>query len=182
MERAAVESDQVTHVIMGQVLQAGSGQVTARQAAFKAGLAKTVTSETINRVCGSGMRAINLADLLIRAGEHDVVIAGGMESMSNAPYLLRKARFGYRFGDGVLEDSMIGDGLFCAQEQVQMGVHGDTVAAELGLTREVQDAWALRSHQRSISAIDAGRLGEEIVPVEVTEGKQTRIIDTDEAP
>src|SRR4051794_7863421 len=170
MERAAVESDQVTHVIMGQVLQAGTGQVTARQAAFKAGLAKTVTSETINRVCGSGMRAITLSDLLIRAGEHEVMVAGGMESMSNAPYLLRKARFGYRFGDGVLEDSMIGDGLFCAQEQCQMGLHGDTVSAELGVSRVTQDAWALRSHQRAIAAIDAGRSSEEIVAVEVTEG------------
>jgi acetyl-CoA C-acetyltransferase len=180
--RAGIEKSDVEHVIMGQVLQGGAGQIPSRQAAFKAGLDKTVTSETINRVCGSGMRAINLADLQIRCGEHDVVIAGGMESMSNAPYLLRKARFGYRFGDGALEDMMVADGLFCAIEHVQMGTHGDNVAAEVGVGREEQDAWALRSHQRAIAAIDGGQFADEIVPIEIIDRKNPTIVDTDEAP
>jgi acetyl-CoA C-acetyltransferase len=128
------------------------------------------------------MRAIALADLQIRCGERRVLVAGGMESMSNAPYLLRKARSGYRFGDGVLEDMMISDGLQCAIEGVQMGTHGDNVAAEEGVGRQVQDAWALRSHQRAIAAQDAGRLGEEIVPIEIASRKATTVVDTDEPP
>jgi acetyl-CoA C-acetyltransferase len=180
--RSGVSISDIEHVIMGQVLQGGAGQIPSRQAAFKAGLDKTVTSETINRVCGSGMRAINLADLLIRCGEHQVIVAGGMESMSNAPYLLRKARFGYRFGDGTVEDMMISDGLFCALEHVQMGTHGDNVAAEVGVGREEQDAWAFRSHQRAIAAVDGGRLAEEIIPVEIADKKGATIVDTDEAP
>jgi acetyl-CoA C-acetyltransferase len=182
IERSGISRDDIEHVIMGQVLQGGAGQIPSRQAAFSAGLAKTVTSETINRVCGSGMRAINLADLQIRCGEHNVIVAGGMESMSNAPYLLRKARSGYRFGDGTLEDMMISDGLICAIDHVQMGVHGDNVAAEVAVGREEQDAWALRSHERAIAAIDAGRLAEEIVPVEIVEKKGMVIVDTDEVP
>jgi len=182
LERSGVLADQVDHVIMGQVLQGGAGQIPARQAAFKAGLLKTTTAESINRVCGSGMRAINLADLQIRAGYHTVVVAGGMESMTNAPYLLRKARGGYRMGDGVLEDMMQTDGLFSAIDQRIMGLHGDTVAAEERLGRDEQDAWALRSHHRAIAAQDAGRFVEEIVPVEIFSKHATLVVANDEAP
>ena len=167
---------------MGQVLQGGAGQNPARQAAFGAGLAKTVTAETVNRVCGSGMRAITLADTLIRGGEYEVAVAGGMESMSNAPYLLRQARTGYRMGDGVLEDMMIGDGLMCAVAGCHMGVHGGNVAAEVGVDRAEQDAWALRSHQRAIAAQDAGLFADEIVPVEIVDRKGTTVVRQDEAP
>ncbi len=180
--RAAVGPEDVEHVVMGQVLQGGAGQIPSRQAAFLAGLQRTVTSETINRVCGSGMRAITLADDLIRLGERDVVVAGGMESMTNAPYLLRRARGGYRMGDGVLEDMMVGDGLTCAVAGVHMGVHGGNVAAEEGVSREEQDAWALRSHQRALAAQDGGLFAEEIVPVEITDRKGTTVVDRDEAP
>lgn len=182
IERSGVSLDDIQHVIMGQVLQGGAGQVPSRQAAFNAGLAKTVTSETINRVCGSGMRAIGLADMQIRCGEHEVIVAGGMESMSNAPYLLRNARSGYRFGDGVLEDSAISDGLLCAIDHVQMGTHGDNVSAELGVGRAEQDSWALRSHQRAIAAQDSGRHADEIVPVVSIDKRGTTTVDTDEAP
>jgi acetyl-CoA C-acetyltransferase len=180
--RAGLAAGDVEHVIMGQVLQGGVGQIPARQAAFRAGLAQTVTAETINRVCGSGMRAIGLADLQIGSGMHSVIAAGGMESMTHAPYFVRNARSGYRMGNGVFEDMMIVDGLFCALDQVQMGLHGDTVAAELGINRAEQDAWALRSHQRALAAIDNGRMAEEIAPVEVKNRKETVTVDTDEAP
>jgi acetyl-CoA C-acetyltransferase len=180
--RANVDSADVGHVVMGQVLQGGAGQNPARQAAFGAGLAKTVTAETVNRVCGSGMLAIEQADRLIRAGDYDVVVAGGMESMTNAPYLLRKARGGYRMGDGVLEDMMVDDGLQCAVCNVQMGTHGDNVASEVEVGREEQDAWALRSHQRYFAALERGVYADEVVPVEVQEGKETRLVETDEGP
>ena len=182
IERSGIGLDKVDHVIMGQVLQGGVGQMPARQAAFRAGLAKTVTAETINRVCGSGMRAINLADLQIRAGMHSVIVAGGMESMTHAPYLVRNARNGYRMGHGAFEDMMIVDGLYCAIDCVQMGVHGDTVAAELGLNREEQDEWAYRSHHRALAAIDGGTFRDEIVPVEVRGKRETVTVDTDESP
>lgn len=180
--RSGISKQGVEHVVMGQVLQGGVGQIPARQAAFLAGLDKAVTAETINRVCGSGMRAIELADLQIRAGLHSVIVAGGMESMTHAPYFVRNARAGYRMGNGVFEDMMIVDGLFCALDHVQMGLHGDTVAGELGIDRGEQDAWALRSHQRAIAAIDSGRFAEEIVPVEIKSRKETVMVDTDEAP
>jgi acetyl-CoA C-acetyltransferase len=182
IERSGVAPEDIEHVIMGQVLQGGAGQIPSRQAAFKAGLCKTVTSETINRVCGSGMRAITLADTFIRCDEHRVIVAGGMESMTNAPYILRGARAGYLMGNGVLEDLMIADGLLCSLECVQMGVHGDTVAAEECVVRADQDAWALRSHQRAIEAQDQGRMSEEIVPVEIVDKKGTTVVDRDEAP
>jgi acetyl-CoA C-acetyltransferase len=182
IERSGISPEDVEHVIMGQVLQGGAGQIPSRQAAFKAGLCKTVTSETINRVCGSGMRAITLADTLIRCEDQQVVVAGGMESMTHAPHILRGARDGYRMGNGVLEDLMIVDGLFCAMDCVQMGVHGDAVAAEESVGRADQDAWAFRSHQRAVAAQDEGRFGEEIVPVEIVEKKGTTVVDRDEAP
>src|SRR5690606_5275340 len=147
------------------------------------GLDRTVTAETINRVCGSGMRAITLADTMIRGGDYRVIAAGGMESMSNAPYIVRQGRFGYRMGDGVFEDMMIGDGLMCAIDGCHMGIHGGNVAAEEQVTREEQDEWALRSHQRAIAAIESGRLAKEIVPVEVPGRKgQVTTVDKDEAP
>ena len=182
LERSNIGPEEIDHVVMGQVLQGGAGQIPSRQAAFLAGIDKTVTSETINRVCGSGMRAVTLADDLVRLGDREVVVAGGMESMTNAPYLLRKARGGYRMGDGVLEDMMVGDGLTCAVAGVHMGVHGGNVAAEEGVTREEQDAWALRSHQRTVAAQDAGLFADEIVPVEIADRKGTTHVDRDEAP
>src|SRR5215216_2724149 len=139
--RAGISPADVDNTIFGQVLQAGSGQNPARQVALRASIGIEIPAETINRVCGSGMRAITLAESLIRAGDFDVVLAGGMESMTNAPYLLRKARSGYRMGDGVLEDMMIGDGLQCAVACCHMGIHGGNVAAEEGIGREEQDAW-----------------------------------------
>jgi acetyl-CoA C-acetyltransferase len=182
LERAGVTPEQIEHTIFGQVLQGGMGQNPARQVQFATGIPKTSTAETVNRVCGSGMRAITLADSLIRLDEHELILAGGMESMSNAPYLLRKARFGYRMGNGTLDDMMISDGLQCAIEDVHMGIHGGTVACEEGLGREEQDAWALRSHQRAIAAADSGRFAEEIVPVEIRERKAARTVSADEAP
>jgi acetyl-CoA C-acetyltransferase len=182
IERSGVARDDIVHVIMGQVLQGGVGQIPARQAAFRAGLGRSVTAETINRVCGSGMRAIALADLQIRGEMQSVIVAGGMESMTNAPYFVRNARNGYRMGNGVFEDMMIVDGLFCALDCVQMGTHGDVVAAELGIARERQDAWALRSHQRAVAAIDDGRMGEEIIPVEIASKKEIINVAVDESP
>jgi acetyl-CoA C-acetyltransferase len=182
IERSGVARDDIVHVIMGQVLQGGVGQIPARQAAFRAGLGRSVTAETINRVCGSGMRAIALADLQIRGEMQSVIVAGGMESMTNAPYFVRNARNGYRMGNGVFEDMMIVDGLFCALDCVQMGTHGDVVAAELGIARERQDAWALRSHQRAVAAIDDGRMGEEIIPVEIASKKEIISVAVDESP
>ncbi|MDQ3411299.1 MAG: acetyl-CoA C-acetyltransferase [Chloroflexota bacterium] len=180
--RAGIEPGDIQNVIMGQVLQGGAGQNPARQAAFKAGLDKEITAETINRVCGSGMRAITLADSLIRSGDYQVIAAGGMESMSNAPYVLRKARAGYRMGDGVLEDMMIGDGLQCAVACVHMGIHGGDVAAEERVGREEQDAWALRSHQRTLAARDAGLYADEIIPVEIKERSAIVVVRDDESP
>lgn len=182
IQRSGVSDDAIRHVIMGQVLQAGVGQNPARQVSMSAGLDKTVTSETVNRVCGSGLRAIGLADMQIRLGESPVVLAGGMESMSNAPYALPKARAGYRMGDGALIDLMVHDGLTCAVANVHMGIHGGNVAAEIGVSREDQDAWALRSHERALAAIDNGIFAEEIVPVEIVSRKATTVVDTDEAP
>jgi acetyl-CoA C-acetyltransferase len=167
---------------MGQVLQGGAGQNPARQAAFGAGLDRTVTAETVNRVCGSGMVAIAYANNLIRLGEHRVVAAGGMESMSQAPYFARSARFGYRMGHGSFEDLMIVDGLFCAMTQQVMGEQADCVSAGERMPRDVQDEWALRSHQRAIAAIDSGRFAREIVPVPVTQKRDMIVVDTDEGP
>ena len=182
IDRSGVEDSAINHVIMGQVLQGGAGQNPARQVGFGIGLDRTVTAETINRVCGSGLRSVALADMQIRLGEGQVMVAGGMESMSNAPYFIRGARTGYRMGDGALEDMMIRDGLWCAIEDRHMGLHGGKVSDEEGVTREEQDAWALRSHQRALAAMDDGRMAAEIVPVEVAQRKQTVIVDTDEAP
>jgi acetyl-CoA C-acetyltransferase len=165
LDRVGIENDEVEYVIMGQVLQAGAGQAPARQAAVGAGLPKETPADTVNKVCASSIRAIEIADAMIRAGEHEVIVTGGMESMSNAPYLVKKARFGYRLGHGELIDSMIFDGLTDAYDQMHMVQHNSMVSRELGISREEQDAWALRSHQRAAAAQDAGRYEDEIVPV-----------------
>ena len=143
---------------MGQVLQAGAGQAPARQAAIGAGLPKETPADTINKVCASSIRAVQIADAMIRAGDHDVIVTGGMESMSNAPYLLKQARFGYRLGSGELIDSMIFDGLTDAYDQLHMVQHNSKVSRELGISREEQDAWAFRSQQRAGAAQDGGSL------------------------
>jgi acetyl-CoA C-acetyltransferase len=165
LERAGLEPGEAEYVIMGQVLQAGAGQAPARQAAIGAGIPKEVGADTVNKVCASSIRAIQIADLMIRAGEHEVVVTGGMESMSNAPYLLREARFGYRFGNGELVDVMTYDGLTCTFDGLLMAQQNSVVARELGISREEQDAWALRSQELAASAQDEGRFAEELVPV-----------------
>jgi acetyl-CoA C-acetyltransferase len=182
LERAGVAPADVGYVVMGEVLQAGAGQIPSRQVSSGAGMPREVGSETINKVCASGMRAVTLADTMIRAGEHDVILAGGMESMSNAPYLLPKGRFGYTMGDGQVVDSMTFDGLTCTFDGKLMAVQNSDVCAEMDITREAQDAWALQSHRRAIAAIDAGRLGEEIVPVPVRGRKGETTVDVDEGP
>jgi acetyl-CoA C-acetyltransferase len=165
LDRIDVQDDEVEYTIMGQVLQGGAGQAPARQAAVGAGLPIDVPADTINKVCASSVRAVQIADLMIRSGDHSVVVAGGMESMSNAPYLLKKARFGYRLGDGALIDLMTHDGLISSFDSRHMVEQASFVSRELGISREDQDAWALRSHQRAVAATDEGRLADEIVPV-----------------
>lgn len=185
LKRSNVDAEQVDEVIMGTVLQAGQGQIPSRQAATKAGIPYTVKTETINKVCASGMRSVTLADQLIRLGEEKVIVAGGMESMSQAPYYLPKARFGYRMGDGAIVDGMVYDGLSCAfsPNHVHMGTYGDETAEKFGLTREAQDNWSLRSHQNAIAAIEGGKLGEEIVAVSIPQRKgEPVVVDQDEAP
>jgi len=165
LERIGVEAGEPQYVIMGQVLQAGTGQAPARQAAIKAGLPIETPADTINKVCASSIRAIEIADSMIRAGDVDVVVTGGMESMSNAPYVLKKARFGYRLGDGELIDSMIWDGLRSTFDGLHMVQQNSMVARELGISRELQDEWAARSQQRAAAAQDGARFDDEIVAV-----------------
>jgi acetyl-CoA C-acetyltransferase len=165
LERIGLEPHEPQYAIMGQVLQAGAGQAPARQAAIGAGLPREMPADTINKVCASSIRAIEIADSMIRAGDLDVVVTGGMESMSNAPYLLQKARFGYRLGNGELIDSMIHDGLTSTFDGLHMVVQNSQVARELGISREEQDTWAARSHERAAAAQDAGRFDDEIVAV-----------------
>jgi acetyl-CoA C-acetyltransferase len=165
LERARIEPHEPQYVIMGQVLQAGVGQAPARQAAVGAGLPDGLPSDTINKVCASSIRAVEIADSMIRAGDYEVVVTGGMESMSNAPYALTRARFGYRLGDGTLVDLMVHDGLVSSFDGRHMVEQASFVSRELGLSRDEQDAWAYRSHQRAVEAIDAGRFGDEIVTV-----------------
>ncbi|WP_202079691.1 acetyl-CoA C-acetyltransferase [Caldalkalibacillus salinus] len=181
--RADMPQTEVEQVIMGMVLQGGAGQIPSRQAARKAGYDWEVLSETINKVCASGLRAVTLADQIIRAGDATVIAAGGMESMSNAPYLLPKARWGLRMGDQKVKDLMIHDGLTCAFDQVHMAVHGSNVAEEFQVSREAQDEWAYRSHQRAVEAIDKGVLDDEIVSVSVPQRKGEPVeVNKDEAP
>ncbi|WP_176717356.1 acetyl-CoA C-acetyltransferase [Vulcanibacillus modesticaldus] len=182
INRGNIKDDQIDEVIMGMVLQGGAGQIPSRQAARKAGLDWNVPTETINKVCASGLRSVTLGDQIIRSGDADVIVAGGMESMSNAPYALPNVRFGLKMGNGELQDLMVYDGLTCSFENVHMAVHGSNVAKEYGISRQDQDEWALRSHQRAIAAIDNGKLAEEIIPVTVKTKKAEIIVDTDEAP
>lgn len=182
IDRAGIDPPAIEHVYMGQVLQAGAGQNPARQVGFGAGLPKTVTSDTINRVCGSGVRALALADSAIRLGDQTLVAAGGMDSMSNAPFALRRARSGYRMGDGDLEDLAISDGLLSAGDRCAMGEQASMVADQEHVSRNEQDDWALRSHTRAIKAIDNRRFAREIVAVDVMQGKQSIRVDTDEGP
>ena len=165
LERSGIEPGEVEYVLMGQVLQAGAGQAPARQAAIGGGIPKEVPADTINKVCASSIRAIEIADLMIRAGGHEVVITGGMESMSNAPYLLPKARFGYRLGNGEVVDHMVFDGLTSTFDGLHMVQQASKVSRELGISREDQDEWAYRSQQRAAAAEDEGRFADEIVPV-----------------
>lgn len=183
LKRAGIEGKDVEYVLMGMVVQAGAGQVPSRQAAIKAGIPYEVPSDTINKVCISSMRTVSMGDQMIRAGDVEIVVAGGMESMSNGPFALREMRWGHRMGNSTAIDLMVCDGLTCPIEGVHMGVLGNREAKGLGITREEQDAWALRSHQRAIAAIDAGKLKEEIVPVEIPQKKGVPLLfDTDEAP
>src|SRR5437867_11917827 len=165
LDRAGVGNDEVEYVIMGQVLQGGAGQAPARQASIGAGLPIEVGSDTINKDCASKIRLVEIADTMIRAGDHEVFVAGGMESKSNAPYALKKARFGYRLGDGTLIDLMTHDGLTSTFDKRHMVEQASFVSRELGISREDQDRWALRSHQRAVKAIDEGRFQEEVGPV-----------------
>jgi acetyl-CoA C-acetyltransferase len=182
LERAEVAPEQVQHVVMGQVLQAGQGQIPSRQAQIKAGIPKEVSSETINKVCASGIRAAGIIDAAVRAGDLDIAVGGGMESMSHAPYLLKEARFGFRMGDAKALDAMISDGLTNPFSGKHMAQEASEVAAELEMTRADMDRWALRSHQLAIKATDEGRLPEEIVPVTITSRKGDTVVEVDEGP
>ncbi len=181
VKRAGIAPEMVDEVIMGCVIQAGLGQNPARQAALNGGLPNTVSAVTINKVCGSGLKAVMMAAQGIQLGDTEIVVAGGMESMSNAPYLLEKAREGYRLGNGTLVDSMINDGLWCAFDNQHMGCTGEVVAERFNVNRTEQDDYALQSHRKAATAIKAGRFKEEIVPVEIPQKKgAVTIFDTDE--
>ena len=185
VERAGLDraSAEIDDVLMGQVLQAGAGQAPARQAALAAGLREQTPATTINRVCGSGLKAIMLAAAEIRAGDAELVVAGGMESMNGAPYLLPNARFGYRLGNGALVDAAVADGLWCALEDCHMGTHAERVAIREQVSRADQDAFALESHRRAVAAQDEGRFADEMAPVTVRDAKgRETMIDTDESP
>lgn len=183
LQRAGIEGSQVDEVIMGNVLQAGQGQIPSRQALRHAGIPWEIKTETINKVCASGLRSVTLADQIIRAGDEEVIVAGGMESMSNAPYFLPKARWGLRMGDAPMKDLMIHDGLSCSFTGAHMGTYGNSTATELELTREEQDNWAFQSHQKAVKAIEEGILAEEIIPVTVPVRKgEPVIVEHDEAP
>jgi acetyl-CoA C-acetyltransferase len=182
VERAGIANDAVDEVLMGQVLQAGAGQAPARQALLKGGLADTTSATTINRVCGSGMKSIMLGAAEIRAGDAEIVVAGGMENMNLGPYLLPKARFGYRLGNAEMIDATVHDGLWCAIEGCHMGTHAERVAIKDHVSRVDQDQLALESHQKALAAIAAGRFKDEIVPVPIRKGKEEVLFDTDEGP
>jgi len=182
LERAEVAPEQVEHVVFGQVLQAGQGQIPSRQAQIKAGIPKEVSSETVNKVCASGLRSAGMVDQAVRAGDLDVAVAGGMESMSNAPYLLQQARFGYRMGDAKALDAMVHDGLTNPFSGKGMGEEADEVGGELEITRADMDKFALRSHELAVQATDEGRLPEEIVAVTVSSKKGDTTVEVDEAP
>jgi acetyl-CoA C-acetyltransferase len=182
VERAGIAPERVDEAIIGEVLQAGVGQAPARQAALKAGLPEGVSATTINKVCGSGLKAVMMGAAAIRAGDADLIVAGGMESMNSAPYLLPGARFGYRLGDTTVVDATVHDGLWCATCDVHMGLHAERIAAKHEITREAQDELALRSHQKAIAAQESGAFDDEIVPVTVPGKKGPTTVVKDEAP
>ncbi len=181
LERSGVDGEQVDHVVMGNVLQAGVGQIPSRQAQINGGIPKEVSSETINKVCASGMRAVGMLDSAIRAGDIEVGVGGGMESMSNAPYILPKARFGYRMGDGKMIDAMINDGLTNPFSGKHMAHEASEVAAEIEMTRADMDRWSVRSHELTVKANDEGKLPEEIVTVTVKGKKGDSVVELDES-
>ncbi len=180
VRRAGIASDALDEVIMGNVVSAGVGQAPARQAAIHAGLPDDIPAFTVNKVCGSGLKAVMLAAQAIRAGDALAFVAGGMESMSNAPYLLTKARTGYRMGDAKMIDAVVHDGLWCAFENIHMGSEAEIIAEKFGVTRQEQDHFSLQSHQRAAAATAAGRFKDEIIPVEVKQKKGVVVVDTDE--
>lgn len=183
LRRAALAPEEVEEVIMGNVLQAGVGQAPARQAALRAGVPPAVSAYTVNKVCGSGLKAVMLAAQAIRAGDVEVVVAGGMESMSNAPYLLQNAREGYKFGDREIKDAMILDGLWCGMGGCHMGQYAELTAVKSGIAREELDRFAVESHRKAVAAIEAGRFDAEIVPVEVNGAKGgPKVVTRDEGP
>ena len=182
VDRSGVQPDSIQEVIMGNVIQGGVGQAPARQAALKAGIPATVSALTINKVCGSGLKAVMLAAQSIKAGDRDIVLAGGMESMSNAPYYNYGMRAGVKLGDHTLVDGMIRDGLWCAFCDVHMGGHAEYTAKKAGVTRKMQDDFAARSHQKAIAAIESGKFKDEIVPVVIPGKKGPTTVDTDEGP
>ncbi len=182
LKRAGVAADQVDEVYMGCVVQAGQGQNVARQAAVNAGIPVEVPATTINVLCGSGLHCVNLAAKLIQNGDADIVVAGGTESMSRAPYLMQQGRFGYRLGPGQLEDALLKDALTDAFEGIHMGITAENIAEQWGLTREQLDEFAAKSQQKAVAAIEAGKFKDEIVPVEVKMKKKTVVVDTDEGP
>jgi acetyl-CoA C-acetyltransferase len=182
LARSGVAPEQIQHVVMGQVLQAGQGQIPSRQAQINGGIPKDVSSETINKVCASGVRAVGILDTAIRAGDIDVAVGGGMESMSHAPYLLPNARFGMRMGDGKVLDAMVHDGLTNPFSGKHMAQEASEVAAELEMTRADMDRWALRSHELALKATEEGRLSEEIVPVMIKTRKGEATVEVDESP
>lgn len=182
LNRAKIAPEDVDHVFMGCVIQAGLGQNVARQAALKAGLPVTTTAETINVVCGSGLDCVNNAARMIQCGDADIVIAGGMESMSNAPYALKQARFGYRMGNAPMVDTMVNDALWDSFNDYHMGITAENVCEQWSITREELDAFAANSQQKACAAIETGKFKDEIVPVEIKQKKQTVVVDTDEGP
>src|SRR6266571_1132204 len=180
VRRSGIAPDAIDEVIMGNVVSAGIGQAPARQAALHSGLPVDIPAFTVNKVCGSGLKAVMLAAQAIRVGDEQAFVAGGMESMSNAPYLLAKARTGYRMGNGEIVDAVVHDGLWCAFENIHMGNEAEIIAEKFGVTREEQDRFSLQSHQRAAAATAAGRFKEEIVPIEVKQKKGVLVVDTDE--
>ena len=180
VRRSGIDPQALDEVIMGNVISAGVGQAPARQSALHAGLPVDLPAVTVNKVCGSGLKAVMLAAQAIRAGDAQAFVAGGMESMSNSPYLLPQARIGYRMGDGKIVDSVVHDGLWCAFENIHMGSEAEIIAEKFGVTREEQDNFSLQSHQRAAAATTAGRFKEEIVPVEVKGKKGTLLVESDE--
>lgn len=180
VRRSGIDPEAIDEVVMGNVVSAGIGQAPARQALVKAGISVDIPAFTVNKVCGSGLKAVMLAAQAIRAGDARAYVAGGMESMSNAPYLLRKARTGYRMGNGEIIDAVVNDGLWCAFENIHMGNEAEIIAEKFGVTREEQDRLSLASHQKAAAATVAGRFKDEIVPIEIPQKKGMLVIDTDE--